>query len=426
MDDFKVQSRLIAVLALGLLCGCAKTEHKFDNPKDPNSDVAGGGGAASDKDPATGASTNTNDSGAPAPDGNSGASDTGTGACLTGACNPPAGSVYDFANSFSVTPSGCTNIAQVRVFDTGSKLLVFLRANCGSRDSVYSFETSYAGENIAPPALITSDCAGTGVTSYDIDRGATGYLMVYECKTGGYSYTTRVVPVAVDGSAGTAAVYESGSSSRAYRIAWNSGANAFGVARAGQFQRFGENGATIGGPISVNGGGYSLTGLFVASSFWFVLNGGSSAFCSKINSSGSLQCNAVYMSGSGVPSGTLASQSRFISWNSGDFNTYTINATDCTGTEDFAGLRPENTISKGFQGLEIDASVSGHLYKTANSLIFAAFDPAGSAIYSENSVTGYSSSLESAEARAIQGKVYVAYDRDGGGYVSYSTQTLPD
>lgn len=397
--------RNLVIATFSMVLGSCGSDRKFNNPDDPDNIKTG----------TTGAQNEPGDDGTTNPD-------VSGSQCLTLACSPPSGSVYNFSKSFAVGATGCSNIQKVRTFDTGTGLIIFYSANCGTRNHVYSTLSDYAGDGQTTPVLLSADCnsGSTGVKSYTIDKGTTGFLMAYECNPSSGSYTTRIVAINSGGSPTAVSTYESLTTSKSYIMAWNATASTFGLARAGQFQRYNESAVAVGGPIATNS--QTLYQNFVNAGNWFLINDYSYAACSKINSAGSLLCNGINMTGTYKAAGAMAT-TLVNQYASSSFNTFTINTTDCTATKDADGMNTTNTIVASFGAMQLNTSISAYLFKSANSLIFTTFTP--TQIYSENSVAGYSTSMGDAEAKVINTKVYVSYDKDGAGFVSYSAESVP-
>jgi len=410
---------LLVFLMFGL-SSCQPTTRSFNNPVDPNKDDKGSPSPATDK-------TSTS------------STESSTSSCLLGTCNPPVGSVYDFANSFTITPSGCTGANEPHIFDNGSGLTIFILANCGQRNAVYFFNTAYNGTSPTNPASATLDCNSgtTGVMQYSVDQGSSGFLLIYKCNQTSGSYVAKTVTIASDGTVGTPTLYESTNSSYSYSVTWNSSAAAFGVTRYGQFQRYSSTGSQLGGPISlgtVNNG--TIGAAIVSGGYWMIIAAdpeNNYSYCSKINSSGTLQCNQVQIGSGGYAFSEVysflngASSLKVVDSYRG-ISDHSLSVSDCTATSDFNTLDPTNNIKDSTyiqSALALSSTIAAAAYKTTNSLIVTTYDINGSAIYSENSVAGYSTSLNSWEIKSIQNKIYVAYDKDGSGYVSYSTQAVP-
>jgi hypothetical protein len=402
-----LSSVLPLAIALASACG---GDRKFNNPNDPNGTAEGGKDSGTSDDP-TGSG----------PDGaGAGATPGAGGTCLTGTCAPAAGTVFDFANAFKVTPTGCTGVGAVRLFDTGTDLRFFLQANCGQRNAVYTFTTTYTGANAANLALASADCnSATGTTGFAVDQGAAGYLVAYECKNGGSSYETRVVAVDATGSVGTSAVYETGTTSRSYFMAWNGTANAFGLARDGQFQRYASGGSAIGGPVA-----HAITGLgsaFAAGGAWYLMN---YYLCSRVNTSGALECNGIQSSVNGRKVLLDPAGPSVVSAESGRFATATVNPATCALTSDSSEVTPSNALDTALGALSLNGTYGAFTFKTQKSLVVTTFAKGDGAIQSEASVAGYASALGAADTKVIQGKIYVAYDKDGDAFASYSTQSV--
>jgi hypothetical protein len=397
--------RNLVIATLSMILGSCGSDRKFNNPDDPDNTKTGTTGGQNE--PADDETTNP-DASAPQ--------------CLTSACSPPSGSVYNFSKSFAVGATGCSNIQKVRTFDTSTGLIIFFSANCGTRNHVYSTLSDYAGNGQTTPVLLSTDCnsGSTGVKSYTIDKGTTGFLMAYECNPSSGSYTTRIVAINSGGSPTAVSTYESLTTSKTYIMAWNATASTFGLARAGQFQRYNESAVAVGGPIATNS--QTLYQNFVSGGSWYIINSIYNALCSKVSAAGSLLCNGITMTGTSRPGGAVSST--FVNdSSSSSFNTYTINTTNCTATIDADLMKTSNSIIGSFGALQVSTNISAYLFKSPNSLIFTTFTP--TQIYSENAVAGYTTSMGDAEAKVINTKVYVSYDKDGTGFVSYSAESVP-
>ena len=285
-----------ALSALVPFLGCQ--DHNFNNPYDPSSPTYGNPSVTTDTTSAGGDNSGTNSS----------TKSLGTSTCLSGNCNPPSTSIYDFANVFPITPNGCSNVTGVRTFDTGQNLMHFLNANCGSRNQVYSLTTSYTGESATTPTNLTNSCnaGSTGVTDFTIDKGSSGYLLAYTCYINSTSYTTHMLPINSSGNPGNASLIATATSSGSYSLAWNPTVETYGFANLNQFQRYNQSGAAIAGPDSLGVQTQYNRFNFVVAGKWMlfnygVINNSWTNYCSKIDSTGTLQCNGVDLSRKQVP-----------------------------------------------------------------------------------------------------------------------------
>ena len=424
---------------LGVIgCRDSGSSHSFNNPADPDNQPKAAPDRNSSVIPVTISTTSTatgtatsSSAGISIPSKPAGSStsatSTQTAACLTGTCAPPSGTVFDFANTFSITPTGCSGVSQVNMFDTGSGLLFFLRANCGMRYGIYSFTTSYSGGSMSSLNNIASDCLTTaGAPLYTVAPGASGYLAAYECQQSTSSFTTSVVPVSASGVAGTPSLYETNSSSTRHSLAWNGVANAFGIAGYNKFQRLTAAGATVAGPIASGSANARFT--MVSGGTWYIVSQqNDGTYCSSVNSSGALQCNAVRIDGGGAlsvlpgPSNLTFAIDPYISIN-------VISSSDCTSSNVADMIRTSNSLHSMLSTVALAGNYAAVAFSsslnTANALVVATLDQSKLNVPSEASVTSYSTSLGGAKLAVVQNKLYLAYDKDGGGYVSYSTQTV--
>ncbi len=428
---------------------CQQKDRKFDNPQDPNRDPEKSittstinktdGSSGENEDTSSTDSTVTTSKTSGGSGGNNDTSSTDStvtnpddsveeNICLTGNCNPPEGTSFDFSNTFSVTPAGCTQAKRVRVFDTGSDLMVFINVLCSDRHQVYSIGLNYDGVQTRAPALLTSDCnTGTdGVTDFEVDQGTNGYLLLYVCKTASSSYRAKVVPVGSNGSAGTSVLYETlTSGDEYYHVSWNSTGSTYGVIRPSQFQRFNESGSTVGGAITV--GSSDEAELPVFGDKWFaVYRYDGNTGCSKVASNGVLQCNNVSLGSSYSYYYRLLNDSTAIKADSNYNRIYRLsfNSSTCAISDESALASLTNVnISKVFNAISINSSIGALLYSTnKNQLIMVTFPKSGSFVtYSESGVASFAT-LNSARMKIIHNKIYVAFDKDGVGYVTYSAE----
>ncbi len=413
---------------------------KWNNPADPNASKE------ETKDTKTSSKTSgTSSSGETTTDPQTaigtpdeGSTDTGV-ACLTGNCNPHAGTEFNFSEVFSVTPSGCSSVSEVRFFDNGSEIISFVGANCGERRHVYAVRTSYSGEPIGTPTTLTSDCTGTttGVSTFSVDKGSSGYLLAYECKTTASSYVTKVVPVSTSGTPGTASTYETLSSStsdRYYTMIWNSTAGVYGLARNGKFQRFNETGFAVGGPVAI--ADTTFWQLTVVNDSWFILqqadDGWWTQICSKISKVGNLQFNATKIDGRNILSAndylSVDGFGRVVIFDAGsqEFSIADLDPDLCTISNRSKAYPLSSRISDVFNPKNVTSTTSSIIAKMQNkSLVMATYPGTETfSILGESSITGFNSVLNDATISIIDGKIYVGFDKDGNGYISYSNDPI--
>ncbi len=440
----------------GALLACGTPEnnadkHVFNNSLDPRCTTGttllgscgmGEGSAGTDKD-SPGAPTGTENK------------DT---AGSTVADNAPDGSQFNFSSQFSVTPQGCSKVDQAQVFDNGAGLMIFVKATCTDRAHVYGFTASYEGKADKAPLLITGECnTGTvGVKSFASDKGSDGFVVVYVCATTTSASSARIVHVSSGLVAETPTVLEAEPAGLTkYRMAWNDAASAFGLARTGQFQRLGSDGALIGGPISLKASS-QINQLSVDGDKWLITHRSAESYTdyyltrySSISASGILGCNAVDVgiknSRSADPrstkfgAGILAGTSKLVHFagrvNTGlaDFLAVDVDPVTCKETGDESQpVTLTSTIESGngpayqvLDGLLINANIGAILFNNTKSLLLLTYPRAGTfQIYAEASIAGFTT-LGSAESRIINDRLYVAFAKDGDGLVSYSSETLP-
>jgi hypothetical protein len=227
-------------------------------------------------------------------------------------------------------------------------------------------------------------------------------------------------------------------------LAWNLTAGVYGYLGAESFQRYNENGLSIGGPISED---TTKTGhqMFVNDNSWYVIGSRGSVAdvfyntCSLINSGGVLQVDSTQIA-KRVSQGELigdafwapiASNKLFSVLRASDgagtysfiVGTYNFDGSTCAVSGEAKNGLGKRT-EKIYSFFNLDSATSALLYSSAGALIIGSFNIGGiPALNSESSVARYTSLL-GATAKILKGKIYVGYVNDGGGYISYSTETV--
>lgn len=349
------------------------------------------------------------------------------------------GAVYNFSNTFAVTPSGCSAVDKVEVFGRDSRLVIFVKANCGSRSHVYSYQASYAGISQSSPVLISGSCnsGSVGVKNFAVDQGNAGFLLAYTCQPSSGSVVTYVAPLDGDGQAAAAVTVETGHSEN-YAMLWNADAGVYGLARSGYFQRYTEAGVAVGGPISLAAGTILDARIFSSSWYFYSQSPQTLPFASKVNKQGTLDCAGAYRNDTGYNVFLPLSENMFLSFSPNSNGGYgagvnrrPMSAGDCSpGLSDLSkSIQPKNysySDNLAFQTLSLSSGMSALLYKTRSSLMLMTVPVIDTfEIYGESSVAGFTSSLNHASARTIDGRIYVAYDKDGAGYISYGSEAIP-
>ena len=404
---------LVSVLALCLGCGKG---YQFNNPVDPACQDNSNSSACTTSSTQA---TSGGDSGSP--------TSGGTNTSTSSPSSNLSGTVYNFVNSFNVTPTGCSGVGKVQVFDNGSDLMIFFLATCSSRPHVYAYRASYAGVASTSPAMMTSDCntGTTGITDFAADKGPDTYLLAYVCGVSSSSYVTKVMTVSKSVVAGLSATYETSTQAYPYQLAWNSSSNTFGLAGAGAFQRFNQSGGAAGGPVTLSDTAYPNV-FQVVDGQWLMTDYNNKL--TTISSSGAVGCNVD----AGFTSSTLlfsGSDQVVEIWSDGSIAAQHIVPTTCLPTgavSTTARLTNQGTAYKIRGGLLLSSSIGSTLFSNGKAVILATYsrsDPF--TLYAENSVVGFSTNLSRAEYKTIQNKIYVTCAKDGVGYVTYSTESVP-
>lgn len=410
--------KIFIVLLAFALTSCKK-DRVYDNPIDPNKEEA--------KDTSGSTSSTSGSTGSPTGDENP--------VTPTESVVKP-GTVYNFAKYFSVTPDGCGNTDNVAVFDSGTGLLILVKANCGTRNHVYLLKTNYEGTAEASPSLVTTDCNSgtTGVSSFAADKGNSGILLAYVCSLSSSSYQTKMVIIDLDGQIGTPSTYETSTGNRTYVMAWNSTANSFGLARSGVFQRFDGIGQTIGGPVPFSG--YNEADrISTNKGNWYIY---SNCSTSIINQNATLGCDNKNfnfdLEGRGCSGGFASGSETFIGFKSYSSGTGTwvgqiaIDESGCLGVGDVEMSDDINNIAaQNIHGsLNLNSEIGTFFISDYSKLMMVTYPRVGSFnVYAVSSISGFTE-LSVARFTLIQKKIYAAFAKDDVGYVSYSTEETPD
>ena len=315
------------------------------------------------------------------------------------------------------------------MFDTGSGLALLFDANCGVRTQVYSLNISYTGTANGRPTVLTSDCTtSNGISNWDAAKGSTEYMLVYSCQTASNAYNIKSVPITLAGSAGTSVALESVTSNYQMRAAWNGTASAYGMVEPGAFRRLSTAGAVIGGSIAT--ASEDPWSIGVTNGTWVVGSGDRTYYnyCSKINSSGTLQCNRVSISYADVflDSSTILSAYQ----GSGSLKVRSFDVSNCTSADGntISGITNNVSLLGIRDSISLSSTLAASVWttSTSKSLIVGVFSKTtADNIYTEAAVANYTTSITDAHMQIIQNKIYVAYAIDGALKVNYSTQNVP-
>ena len=215
--------------------------------------------------------------------------------CLAG-CDRPADASFSFAER-TVNVGGNCNIKDASLLDTGTKLLLFHRSDCGSGIQLYvnALDSNYTG---SAPTLLSQDCLGSGwpVIDFNFAKGSDRVISFAVCQTSLSAASTYVFATDLTGQKTGSRLFASYSGldlsrrfPHEYSAAWNEAAGAFGIASSdGTFRRWDRNLASLGGsyPISF---AESVT-VAVRDSQWFVVDRSS---CKRFDTGGVLGCNTA-------------------------------------------------------------------------------------------------------------------------------------
>ena len=255
-------------------------------------------------------------------------------------------------------------------------------------------------------------------------------MLVYSCKASASQYDLKSIPVNFSGSPSTSVAVESLTSSPSLRAAWNGTANAYGLARDSGFRRLSTSGITVGGSIATTS--YPPKFINVVSGNWILVSGyggSNSKYCSKINSSASLQCNQVSI---GYAESLLDGTNLLSSYDVyNGLKQHSLDLAGCTASDGNTNAGITNAVSSVggiLDAVSLSSSLGAASWLTTSSkaLIIGVFSKTNTDnIYSEASVANYTTAITDVNTQIIQNKIYVAYAIDGALKVNYSTQNVP-
>jgi hypothetical protein len=416
---------LSVCLSLATL-SCGPTDREFSNPLDPKCKKKEDGSTKECYDPQAAS--------AGSPSGTEIKSTVVTASTVPGA-------TYNFVNSLNATPQGCSEVGKVQVFDNSTGLMVFVSAKCSDRTHVYALKTNFGGVANSSPVMMSTDCntGSTGITSFAAEKGDSGYLLAYTCKTTSTSYVTKVAAITIDAVASMPITIETTSSDYNYQMAWNESARTYGLARMGRFQRINSAGATVGGPLSLSAT-YDVDQFVVDSGTWLIAqqsgNHNDRSRFSTVSSSGVLGCNQVQPRGYNYR-GTFeifSGLSKGVGFFNGGLENYDINSTTCQISGDSSSTFKINQLEDAFTNYGktgggsalLNSAIGSVLFTTRNALLFVTYPRSETfQILSEMSIAGFNTSLKHSTAKVIQNKVYISFVKDSIGYVVWSDESVP-
>lgn len=219
--------------------------------------------------------------------------------CLAG-CDRPADASFSFAER-TVNVGGNCNIKDASLLDTGTKLLLFHRSDCGSGIQLYvnALDSNYTG---SAPTLLSQDCLGSGwpVIDFSVAKGSDRVISFGVCQTSLSAASTYVFATDLTGQKTGSRLFASYSGldlsrrfPHEYSAAWNEAAGAFGIASSDDtFRRWDRNLGSLGGSYQISFA-ESVT-VAVRDSQWFVVD---RSYCKRFDTGGVLGCNTLYSSG---------------------------------------------------------------------------------------------------------------------------------
>lgn len=404
---------IASVMTFALILSCrSNAERNFNNPVDPKKS-----GAPSEQ-----------------PGANPAQQSGGSATCLTD-CNPSANLTFSFNMPTDTGISGCS-VSSSRSFDTGAELIVFNNANCGTRNQVYAQKFSYLGKPLDSPIQVSNCAFGSdGVVEFSAARGSSSSLASFTCKDSATSYPTKIVSVTESNmSVGPITTYDTLSSSPnagLLALSWNPIGAAFAYVRTNLFQRFTTTGQSLGGAVTLNH--YPLgfvTQLVNGSLYVFSSNSNTISnygLCSKISSSGNLNCNAVnsYIERplNFVANLTTSSVLSLVNINSRSYNSaISFSQSDCIMMTKVADpALPNESIKDSATFLGIDSKRSAVLYRsTANRAVLSVVTD--NRFATETVIANGDESLGSIEAKIISNKIFVFYTTNGNSYFVSSNE----
>lgn len=411
---------LIILTAYLVVVGCGDGERKFDNPYDPDA-------------------TKT-----PSPLEKSSA--TNENPEQTNKENQPNSS-FSFAGSFTVNPGGgCSNVKKVKVFEHDGDVRVFVHAKCGAVAHVYSSTYSPLGTVTSATSLVSGRCSGTlGVSDFDVDKGSSGYLAVFVCMSDLVNHDVFVQSMDFSGNLGVPKKIESmplpsETQKNGYLVRWNSSSNAYGVVLGFHFQRFNESAIALGVPLDTrNASGRDVAGNFregvvdasVVAGKWvlyYTADNSDMAVTAVVNSDGDGKICPF-----GNPYRFIDDKYVFVvpRFNAGDGWISSLDDSGCAGSYERV-VRVvkdvQNDLRRGFRQngsfATLGSSAFGMAFFSVGvRILVVQRSPFSDDIPKDIFVTK-SGITNHTQLSVIQGKLYIAYDKDGDGVVTYSKESV--
>ena len=128
----------VACLSMMAGCGAEEPNREYDNPLDPDretpAEVFDEKGAQETEIKST---------------------DSGEAACLLGECSLPENAAFNFSQRYNLTPSGCSQIQDLKIFHNDADFQVFLQATCEDRQQVYTYGVDEGSMNIGALTNLT-------------------------------------------------------------------------------------------------------------------------------------------------------------------------------------------------------------------------------------------------------------------------------
>ena len=427
---------LSILLSLFTAWACGRSSSSDDSKASPTVDGSKVLPAASSdpSDPAVSASK----TGAPSSSGGT-ISGSKPHMCLSD-CNPPQDIIVSFAVPVSIAPAACT-VGDALAYASGGGIMVITLATCSNGTQVYSQIVDTTGKAIGSLNLVSGLCnlARDSVTRFTAAAGANSFAVSYTCSHSTGSYQVGLSFLGANGKVNSTQLlltnYTYVGSVPSSHLAWNSAGNAYGMTLGSAFKRFSEQGAQLGGDISVPMSGTPAVLLSASGGVWNILSGApaflstypGSNYCSKISSAGTLECSNLalgyYLAGASLdPTGSYMTKMS----SGGSIGLGLFDANSCTVTTKMTqDSLSDATVQANFGAFPYGPRYLANLYQSGLSAIDVAFVDATSGKVLSTSGVVNGTTVGHASGLVVGQKFYVVVAKDNDLVLVAANQSVP-
>jgi len=308
-------------------------------------------------------------------------SSSGPGAGVSG---PPEGTMVTFGVPVSFAPAGCT-VSEATAMPAGQGILGVVIANCGGAHQAYSIPLTGDGVATGKPTLISTSCQESRSTVSQLvsEAGANGFAVSFLCETPMGVYQRGMSFLNGSGQVITSFLlpktYSKEKGAKPVLFAFNPVAAAYGVATDLVFQRYNEQGQSLGGAISVPASyGYPITSVQSGQGYWTVLesSGYGTTSCSKVSPVGTLECSKLPLAsitGPVVSINAGATIATAIGKESDTISYASFNPVACALTTAPSKGQVAGVIDDYYGSASFDARTIAFLYSDSKSNLVVAF-----------------------------------------------------